>query len=56
MAMVLLFIWTVCYCFNILEISKLVKDDIVNKNGAGKFKNHDWVSMLLASVFIVMCV
>jgi len=55
MSMILLFIWTMCYCINILEISKQIKDDMTNKK-PNKFEHHDWVSMLLATVFIVMCI
>jgi len=56
MAMILLFIWTMCYCVNILEISKQVKDDMTNKTIKEKFEHQDWVSMLVATVFIVMCI
>lgn len=55
MAMILLFIWTLCYCLNIVVISKQIKEYMTNKTIGEKFEQQDWISILLATVFIVMC-
>ena len=51
--MTLLFIWTICFCLNILEISLEAKNDLVEEDPP---KHADWISLVLVVVFLFMCV
>ena len=50
MSAVLLFIWSLAFCFNVMEISLTS-----NSNSEPNTKHSDWISIVLILIFLILC-
>lgn len=56
LAIVLLFVWTCAFCFNIMEISLEVKQNLQLNGDKIEVKQHiDWISLTLVVIFLIIC-